>query len=214
MSDIFVFGASGHAKVVIDIIENSGKDTILFLVDDAIALKGKEVYGYQVLGSRDYLIEQFKGDAIPPGIIAIGSNRVRFLLDAWFHNNKIGLVKAVHPSVQLSRSVRIDAGTVVMAGVVINPDVSIGKNAIINTQASIDHECVIGNYAHIGPGAICCGNVQVGEHSMIGAGSTIIPNIKIGKNVIVGAGSTVIEDIPEGVTVVGSPARRRSESVF
>ena len=41
---IFVFGASGHAKVVIDIIEKQGLYRIAFLVDDDLSLKGTEFF--------------------------------------------------------------------------------------------------------------------------------------------------------------------------
>ena len=200
---VFVFGASGHAKVIIDIIERQGFHGIAFLVDDDPELKGKEIYGYQIIGSRTELLSS----GIRRGIVAIGSNRSRCSVAAWLKENDFEFVSAIHPSTELARGVAVGSGSVIMAGAVINSDVSIGYDVIVNTRSSIDHDCIIGDGVHIAPGATVCGSVIIGAGTFVCAGATIIPNITIGRNVVVGAGSTVIRDVPDDVTVVGSPAR-------
>ncbi len=202
---IFVFGASGHAKVVIDILERQGLYDIAFLIDDDPALKGTEFYGYHVIGGKQELLEV--RDQIWSGIVAIGSNRARIAVAKWLTENRFDLVSAIHPSAQLGRGVTVDVGTVIMAGAVINSDSRIGQNVIVNTRASIDHDCTVRDGVHIAPGAILCGTVTVGAGSFVCAGATIIPNLTIGHGVIVGAGSTVIRDLPDGLIVAGSPAK-------
>lgn len=202
---IFVFGASGHAKVVIDIIEKQGLYEIAFLVDDDPVLKDTDFYGYHVIGGKQELLDT--RDQISGGIVAIGSNRARIAVAQWLSENGYDLVSVVHPSAQLARGTIIGSGTVVMAGAVINSDTSIGNNVIINTKASIDHDCIIGDGVHIAPGVILCGTINIGAGTFVCAGATIIPNLTIGSSVIVGAGSTVIRDVPDNVTVVGSPAK-------
>lgn len=202
---IFVFGASGHAKVVIDIVERQGLYDIAFLIDDDPALKGTEFYGYHVIGGKQELLEV--RDQIWSGIVAIGSNRARIAVAKWLTENRFDLVSAIHPSAQLGRGVTVDVGTVIMAGAVINSDSRIGQNVIVNTRASIDHDCTVRDGVHIAPGAILCGTVTVGAGSFVCAGATIIPNLTIGHGVIVGAGSTVIRDLPDGLIVAGSPAK-------
>ncbi|MDD2272298.1 MAG: acetyltransferase [Desulfuromonadaceae bacterium] len=202
---IFIFGASGHAKVVIDIIERQGLYDIAFLVDDDPSLKGTELYGYHVIGGKMELLEI--RDQVYGGIIGIGSNRARISVAKWLTDNRFNLVSAFHPSAQLGRGVTVGVGTVIMAGAVINSDSKVGRNVIVNTRASIDHDCIIGDGAHIAPGTTLCGTVGIGEGTFICAGATVIPNLTIGSNVIIGAGSTVVRDIFDGVTVVGSPAR-------
>jgi sugar O-acyltransferase (sialic acid O-acetyltransferase NeuD family) len=200
---IFVFGASGHAKVVIDIIERQGLCDIAFLVDDDESLKGTEFYGYYVIGGKQELL----ASTIRCGIVAIGSNRARSAVASWLTEHGCELVTAVHPTAQLGRGVLIESGTVVMAGAVINSDCHIGRNVIVNTRSSIDHDGTIGDGVHVAPGVVLCGTVCVGDGTFVCAGATIIPNLTIGSNVIVGAGSTVIKNVPDGVTVVGSPAK-------
>lgn len=203
LAKIFVYGASGHAKVVIDVIEQQGLYEVAFLADDNPALKDTELYGYRVIGGKPELL----ASGISKGVVAIGSNRARAVVSEWLVANGFDLLTAVHPRASVGRGVTIGEGTVVMAGAVINSDTTIGRNAIINTRASIDHDCTIGDNVHIAPGSVLCGTVTVGECSFVCAGTTIIPNLNIGKFVIVGAGSTVIRDVPDSMTVAGTPAR-------
>ncbi|ORJ55875.1 acetyltransferase [Geothermobacter hydrogeniphilus] len=206
---ILIFGASGHAKVVIDIVEKQGLYEIEFLVDDDLSLKGDTFFGYSVLGGKEDLLA--KVDAPRKAIVAIGSNRARGTVAAWLEQHGFELVTAIHPSAQAGRDVSLGAGSVVMANAAINAAATIGRNAIVNTHASIDHDCVIGDNVHIAPGATLCGTVTVGDGSFVAAGATVIPNLTIGRNVIIGAGSVVIRDLPDEVTVVGNPAKVISE---
>jgi sugar O-acyltransferase (sialic acid O-acetyltransferase NeuD family) len=205
---ITVFGASGHAKVVLDILELS-RVRIDLIVDDNAALHGREFYGYVVGGGRAQLQESLSRKGYLECIIAIGNNRIRGMVAKWLLEAGAVLAPAaLHPSAQVSRTARISRGCVVMAGCVVNPDAYIGENVIINTGASVDHDCIVGQDVHVAPGATLCGGVHLGEGSMVGAGSVVHPNITIGKNVTIGAGATVLEDVPDNVTVVGTPARR------
>jgi sugar O-acyltransferase (sialic acid O-acetyltransferase NeuD family) len=202
-SKIIVFGASGHAKVVIDIIEKQDIYSVESLADDNSKLKGKEIYGYTVIGGKNDLDFQ----KVKRVLVAIGDNSVRAEVAGYLTLNNFNLAEAViHPSAQLARGVTIGTGSAVMAGSVINSDTIIGQNTIVNTGARIDHDCVIGDTVHIAPSSTLCGGVTVGDLTLIGAGATILPNVKVGRNVIVGAGSTVLEDIKDNVSVVGTPA--------
>lgn len=200
---IFVFGASGHAKVVIDIIEKQGLFVVACLVDDALGLAGKEVYGYPVIGGR----EEILAANIKKGIVAIGNNGARCAVADWLISKGINLVSVAHPSAQIARGVSLGGGTVIMAGAVVNSDTIIGRNVIINTKAGIDHDCVVGDGVHIAPGATLCGTVRVGNGAFIGAGAIIAPNISVGNDSTVGAGATVLHNISSNVTAVGTPAR-------
>ena len=203
-ADVIVIGASGHAKVVIDLIEKQGQFLVTGLIDDNPALNGQDIYGYKVLGNKEKLQSQY----VKQCVVAIGDNQVRDDIAQWLAKNDCALAKAViHPSAQLARGVLIGDGSVVMAGSVVNSDTVIANNSIINTGATIDHDCTIGNAVHIAPGATICGGVSVGDLTLIGAGAVICPNVKIGKNVIVGAGATVLRNIAENVSVVGTPAK-------
>jgi sugar O-acyltransferase (sialic acid O-acetyltransferase NeuD family) len=206
---IFVFGASGHAKVVLDVIERQGVYRVGLLLDDNPTLASQEVFGYRVIGGKEVLPRLARAEGVSAGVAAIGSNTARERLASWLSAEGFSLVTAVHPSAQVGRGATLGEGCVVMAGSVINPGAKIGANSIVNTGAKVDHDCCIGRGVHLAPGATLCGTVRIGDNTLIGAGSTILPNLTIGANVTVGAGATVVADIPNGSTVVGTPAQLR-----
>lgn len=190
-----LYGASGHAKVIIDIC-NLNKEVISYIFDDD--KKITTLLKYPVIQFEEMQRIQ---DKI---IISVGNNRTRNKIV-----NKIqadfGL--AIHPESIIDKTVIIDFGTVVMAGTVINSSTTIGKHCIINTSSSLDHDCVLDDFVHISPNATICGGVEIGEGTHIGAGATIIPNLKIGLWCTIGAGTVIIKDIPDNSTVVGNPGR-------
>lgn len=202
---VLVYGASGHAKVVIDIIERSGVHAIAFLVDDNPRLKGARFFGHRVLGGMSDLDACLASNHDIGALVAIGANGARLRVAAQLQRKGLTLVSAVHPAACIGSNVGIGAGTVIMGGCVINSDTIIGDNAIINTGATVDHDCSVGAGSHIAPGVHLCGGVRVGDGVFIGAGTIVIPGISIGRGAIIGAGSTVIRDIKAGTTATGTP---------
>lgn len=199
---LFIFGAGGHAKVVIDTIEKQGRYRIMFLVDDNPRLKDVDVYGYRVIGGLDQLT-----NTAFPTFVAIGDNATRMKVAAWLESSGFTLSTVVHPAAQIARGVVVGAGTVVMAGAVINSDTVIGNNVIVNTGAVIDHDCTIGDGAHVAPGCHLCGNVRVGRGCLIGVRVNIVPGASVGAGAVIGAGATVISDVPAGAKAIGTPAK-------
>lgn len=193
---MYLFGASGHAKVILDILRYHGKQVSGFIDDDPAK---KELSGIPVVGNTRAHRPEWQ-----PCLVSIGNNTLRKkVVDAvtTVYEN------AIHPDAVIAESATIGEGTVVMAGAVINPDTRIGRHVIINTCASVDHDCDIADFVHIAPGSTLCGGIVVGEGTLIGSGATIIPNITIGKWATIGAGAVVTRDVPDFMTVVGCPAR-------
>jgi sugar O-acyltransferase (sialic acid O-acetyltransferase NeuD family) len=195
---MYLFGASGHAKVIIDSLKASRKQ-ISGLFDDNPDVK--ELLEYRVYGSFDQ--DRLGEEEL---IISVGLNHIRKkIVEKLPENTLYG--NAIHPSAIISEYASIGEGTVVMQGVIIQSSVTIGKHCIINTTASVDHDCIIEDYVHISPNATLCGSVSVGEGSQVGAGAVVIPGIKIGKWSLVAAGAVVMKDVPDNVLVLGNPAR-------
>ena len=204
---VFVYGASGHAKVVIDAIEQEGKYTIALVVDDNPKLEGQSVFGYSKICGREDMLDRAKRAKVKSGIVAVGNNSARERIASWLAAKGFGFITVVHPSATIGRGVTIGAGSVMMPGAIVNSDTKIGEHVIINTGATVDHDCAVGAFSHIAPGAHLCGTVTVGRRGFVCAGATVVPNRTIGNDVVIGAGSTVIQDVPGNVTAVGSPAQ-------
>ena len=194
---MIVFGASGHGKVIIEILESS-KTPHIEVWDDAAREPVWEYPVSQPPPAGTPLKDQM--------IISIGVNATRRKVAERFAN-AVSFGTAIHAATCISKRAVIGEGTVVMAGVTVNADTRIGKHCIINTNASIDHDCLLGDYVHISPNATLSGDVHVGEGTHIGAGASIIQGIRIGKWCTIGAGAVIIKDIPDHVTAVGNPAR-------
>ena len=207
---VALFGASGHAKVILDMLEKSGDAEIAGLFDDNEAKRGTSLLGYPVLGGRNELLAHA---GLHPGlevIISVGINSIRMALAGWFRERGIGFGTAVHPSAVIGKGAVIGAGTVVMATAVVNPDTRIGEHVIVNTGATVDHDCEIGHGVHLAPGVSVCGGVTIGRETLVGVGARILPNLKIGNAVVIGGGAVVTMDVADGVTVIGCPAKPQS----
>ena len=184
-----LYGASGHAKVIIDILRSQNIE-IEAIYDDNEAVLG--LLGIPVLHQKEI------GS---PLIISIGNNKIRKRIA---ENLNLEYGTAVHSSSIISPYATLGVGTVIMQGAIIQSCAAVGKHCIINTAATVDHDCELQDYVHISPNSTLCGNVFVGEGTHIGAGSVILPGVKIGKWCVIGAGSVVAKDIPDYVLAVGN----------
>lgn len=202
---VLIFGAGGHAKVVVDAIERGRRYSILGLIDDDPRRTDERVAGCRILGTRAALASLRRRTRW--ALVAVGDNAARVEIAALLRGHGFELVTVVHPKATVAPSVRLGAGTIVLAGAVVNSDTVVGENVIINTAASVDHDCTLGEGAHIAPGANLAGWVRIGRLSLVGVGVSVIDRIEIGEQAIVGAGAAVISNVPAGMTVVGVPAR-------
>ena len=195
--EMYLYGASGHGKVIKEIIEACGGRIGAFIDDD---VNINTCAGLTVLHDAA---------GLSPVIISIGANKIRRMIveRLVLSSPHIEFGIAVHPFATVSPSAKIGEGTVIMAGAVINADAKIGKHCIINTGATVDHDCIIDDYCHIAPGVNISGGTHVGEGTWVGVGSCLIQCLNIGKDCLIGAGSVVIRDIPNGSTAYGNPCR-------
>jgi sugar O-acyltransferase (sialic acid O-acetyltransferase NeuD family) len=193
---IKLYGASGHCKVVIDIIINCDL-SINAIYDDNENIK--QLLNHEVLHTSK--IENYDEDLF---IISIGNNKIRKNISKKYNFNYATIS---HKNSIISNTSFIDEGSVVMPGAIVNSDAKIGKHCIINTASVIEHDCCIGDYVHICPNATLAGNVTVNEGAQIGIGATIIQGVTIGKWAFIGAGAVIIRDVPDFAIVVGNPGR-------
>ncbi|MEM6718263.1 MAG: acetyltransferase [Bacteroidota bacterium] len=194
MSNICLFGASGHGKVVKEVATSTNTVVEAFIDDFP---KSEFLHEVPIVKSdklTNYANHKF--------LISIGNNKIRKIISQKLSNDFTTLI---HKSAVISPTATIEDGTVVMNGTNINADTKIGKHVIINTAAVVEHDCYIGDFVHISPNATITGNVTIGEGSHIGAGAIVIPNVKIGKWATIGAGTVIIKDVPDYAVVVGNP---------
>ena len=207
MRRLAILGAGGQGKVVADTALSAGWDQVTFFDDRR--------YGHQI-HSSDSVVERAdrlfdSKEAFNGFLVAIGHNRTRLQKVQEFLKIGLNVPTLIHPEAYVAKDVRIEAGAVIFAGAIVQPDSTLGLAAIVNTAATVDHDCSIAAGVHICPGAHLAGGVTVGVCSWIGIGACVNPSLAIGVDATVGAGAAVVENVGDRATVMGVPARVAAE---
>lgn len=194
---MYLYGASGHCKVIIDSVLATNNSNIEGVFDDADNIK-------DILGVPVYNYNSFDKHKIRELFVSVGNNEIRKLI---VDSIKATYISVIHPSAAISKYAKIDKGTCILPNAVVNAGAKIGKHCIVNSGAIVEHDCELEDYVHISPNCSLAGNVRVGEGTHIGIGAQVIQGISIGKWVTIGAGAVVIRDVPDKTMYVGNPAR-------
>jgi sugar O-acyltransferase (sialic acid O-acetyltransferase NeuD family) len=203
MSDdrpLVILGAGGHAKVVCDILLANQLVVAGFL--DPKEPVGSLFFGLPVLGDDDWLRTH-------PSLVALGlgANGGRERLARFALAQGSRLCSAIHPRAVIAPSARIGDGVVIAALAVVNPDASVERGAIVNTGAIVEHDCVVGEFAHLAPNSTMGGGCRVRRLALLGTGAAMLPGTTVGEGAIVGGQAVVTRDIEAQCTVRGIPAR-------
>ena len=202
---LFLLGASGHAKMVIEAARSQGE------FEPLVCLAGSPVAEQHVLGVPVELESPSAlANLLHEGMwafVAIGENGLRRKLQCKLEALGFPIATIVANGAWLSPSAQIGPGSVLMPNSTVGAQARIGHGVIVNTNASADHDCVLGSYSHIAPGTHLAGNVTIEEEAFCGVGASIVPHQRVGARATVGAGAVVVRDIPSDEVWVGCPAR-------
>lgn len=203
MKKLALLGAGGHGKVVADLAQLSGWESVTFFDD---SYPERQLNGaWPIQGTtKDLLAQLNQFDGV---LVSIGDCAARLKFYMLLNGAGAPLVSITHPNAAVSGYAKIGLGSVIMAGSVINFGATIGDACIVNTGATIDHDCQLANAVHICPGVNLSGEVSIAQASWVGVGSAIRQRIQIGSRVLIGAGSVVVNDVADNLTVAGNPAR-------
>jgi sugar O-acyltransferase (sialic acid O-acetyltransferase NeuD family) len=204
---LVIWGASGHAAVVADIVRLVDEYDLAGFLDDAGAdRRGQAFFGSRVLGGYHDL-RKLRRLGVTHVIPGFGNPARRRLIVAKAAAAGFALASAVHPKAIVAGGVRVGAATVVKAGAIVDPLVTIANNVIIGTSVSLGHECKVHDGAWLSGGVHVAAHASIGELSWIGTGAVIRDGVRVGAGSLVGAGAVVVGDIPDGVVAYGVPAR-------
>jgi sugar O-acyltransferase (sialic acid O-acetyltransferase NeuD family) len=205
---LFVVGAGGHGKVVLDATFLNGflKDNIR-ITDNAESLRNSIFLGCRV--QVPALLEDMRGHLFH---VAIGNSKARESLFLELRELNAIPHTILHPMASISQFSKIDNGVFVAAKAVIAANATIGQCSIVNHGAIVDHDCIVGKFSHVAPNATLAGGVTIGSHVLIGAGANVLPGITIGDCAVIGAGAVVTENVNAGETRVGVPAILKTRS--
>lgn len=124
MKDIIIVGAGGFGREVAWLIEDINKYSnewnIVGFVDDNIHIQGKEIDGYKVVGTIDWLKSQQYSV-----VIAIGDPMVRRSIVKGLEGSKNNYPVLLHPSALHSDKVSFGEGAIICAGNIITVDIKV-----------------------------------------------------------------------------------------
>ncbi len=198
-SQIIIYGAGGHAKAVMEMAQAIGAFRIAGILDDNTALTGTSVLGIPVLGTGK-LLPQLSAQGIHlaangvGGIIDIG---VRARIFERLAHAGFAFPILRHPRAAVEPSARVADGVQIFANAYVGSEAVLHERCMVNTSAVVSHDCEIGAYAHIAPGALLAGHVRVGERTLVGMGVTTIIGLKIGAGARIGNGAVLLADVPD-----------------
>jgi sugar O-acyltransferase (sialic acid O-acetyltransferase NeuD family) len=204
---IFIWGASGHALFVMNIVALNQDYELIGLIDDMNPQNvNKVVNGFSVLGGKE-MLPFLKDQGVSGCVLGFGNCTARLRLGDLLQSEGFELVSAIHPNSSIASTASIGAGVVIGPSVVVDANCIIEDNCILNNNCCVSHGTRVGSGTHICPGVILSGDVIIGNSCWIGIGATVIQKISIGNNSFIGAGSLVTKNVPDGVLSYGVPAR-------
>lgn len=205
---IILIGGGTQLSYSIDIIQKQNLHCIIGILDSKKDI-GVNLYGYNVLGRQEDIVNLIKIYDIEGCVITIGDNWSRKKIYDHVSNLAPGLQwpNAIHPSVVIANFVSIGKGILVMAGVIINSGAKLGDFTNFYTNCNVEHDCQIDDFSSVSAGVVLGGKVKIGKYSAISLNATVFDRLSIGENTVIGAASLVTKDIPDNVLAYGNPAK-------
>lgn len=203
---LLIYGGGGHAKSLIDLIRLVGLYRIHGILDDGIPV-GTRILDVPVLGGGE-LLPALRRQGIGKAVNAvggIGSITPRLAVYEKLASAGFGCLTVVHPRAFIEPTATVGQGCQVFYNAYVGSDVQVGFGSIINTAAILSHDCRLGKYVNISPGAILAGAVVVGDRALVGMGATVNLGVSIGAGARVGNSAVVKGDVPEnGIVRAGA----------
>jgi UDP-perosamine 4-acetyltransferase len=201
---LLILGAGGHARAVADLAVACGFTVAGFTDRTA---------GPGVIGGDADLAALSRAGRMAAGVVGVGNAALarRPELFALLRAAGVATPSLVHPRAVVSPSCRVGDGAVVFPAI-LGAHVTVGDNAVLYSGVVAEHECRIGDHAYLAPGVILSGAVTIERGAFVGAGAVLLPGVVVGPDAVVAAGAVVISDVRGGDTVVGVPARVRTEA--
>ena len=206
---IGIFGTSGMAREAGDIAWAIGLEPVYVARDESELDTWN--FSAQVILEQDIRLHTEMSY-----VVGIGESSIRKAVARRF-KDQIRFTNLIHPRATFGRGQREVLencmGTVVAAGARFTSGISVGDFCIFNQNTTIAHDCEVGSFVHVAPGANLSGNVHLQDGCWIGAGAVInqgslTKKLTVGYNTVVGSGAVVTNNCDPNAVYVGVPAKR------
>ena len=200
---LVIVGASGHGREVAHtfLLNHDPQDFFGFLDDGrtGVTPEGWPIVG-KVLDWNQWKHSDF--------VVGINDPRTRRQVVTCMQSiGSPNWGRVIHPNVPAHTSVKIGHGVMILGGVEMTVNITIGNFASVNRLVALGHDCVLGEFTSIAPLAAISGSVAVGEGVDVGTSASIRQGLSLASGCGIGMGSVVVKDVPPNTLVVGNPAK-------
>lgn len=169
---LLIYGSKDFSNTVTDLARHCGHE-VAGKVDDFDC-------GPDILGS----FESVKHNFLPSEYgfaIAVGYSNMEARWKVWQRVSLAGykVPALLHPRAYVADNAIIGAGSMVMAGALVDVRARLGEISVIWPGACISHDCEIGANSFVSPNATLCGFVRLGNNCFVGAGSAIVDHCTV-----------------------------------
>lgn len=154
---LLIIGAGGYGRLVKELAELNGYDTIDFLDDNSSLAIGKISELERVEGDYD------------GSIVAIGD---MFIRESIYRRLKRP-VSLVHPKAAVSKTALLGKGCVIEANATVNSESVIGDGVFICAGAVVNHNAVVSDFC------------QIDCNAVVSRGRTVLPKVMVGSCTVV-----------------------------
>ena len=204
MKNLVIIGASALAREVAEMMLDIKSD---------VKLKG-------FLDSRKNIMDGFEnfppiiGDAetyeIQPDdvfVCALGEPEMRKKYVDMILKRGGKFISVIHPRAYIAPSVTIGVGCIIAPNTSISSNTKIGEHVYVGLNSAVCHDCIIGDFVSVSPGATVPGWCTIHQCCFLGVNATLIPHTELGADspVYVAAGAVVTKSFPSG-RIMGVPA--------
>ncbi|KQM18276.1 PglD-related sugar-binding protein [Novosphingobium sp. Leaf2] len=214
MIDVAIYGASGQARSVCEIITRQRKFDhlrVVALIDDFIDedADAGDFDGISIIGPRQWLAKH-RNASILLGVGSVAGKR--HLAAKVLAAGARFVEPIIDQTAGVLSGVEMGLGSYIAYGTYVGPGCRIGEHVSIMTNSSIGHDVTIADFCTICPTATISGSVVIEEGAFLGAGAVIVNGtaarpLVVGAGATVAAGAVVTKSVPAGQTVMGNPAR-------
>jgi sugar O-acyltransferase (sialic acid O-acetyltransferase NeuD family) len=169
---LLIYGSGDFARTVFELVRDCGHEPIGY-VDDR--RQGPDILGNLIAVVRSH----------PPNhhgfALAIGYKDLPARWAAWRRVRAAGYEAPalIHPRAYVAGSARVGAGSMVMAGALVDVRASIDEATVCWPGVCVSHDTSIGANCFLSPNATVCGFAHLGAHSFVGAGAAIADRCQV-----------------------------------
>lgn len=211
-------GASGNGAEIMPVMisnimgkKRPGEDIKFFFIDSNIKLK--ELNSVKVIREEEFFSLQSDQSFFN---ISIANSEIRAEIAKRFELKGSVAFDIRADNVQILHNCQVGRGSIFAPFSLLTSNITVGKFFHSNVYSSIAHDCIVGDFVTLAPGARVNGNVLIEDHAYIGSGAVIKQGtpekpLIIGKGSVIGMGAVVTKDVQPYTTVIGNPAKLMEE---